>query len=128
MGAAFTLEAADWEAGKVIDAESNRPEYFAVGQGDGTDADRDWTVANLNEVQGRVLFTTIDKPTSRTSRWIGEQTLGAQATIGALAVMIGSAQGAGTTYVVYSLAPVTLPAGTKVKATVQNVQQADEVQ
>lgn len=125
---AYTLEAARWEARKVIDLESSTPGHMAIGQGNGADADRDWDVADLNEFQARVAFTTIDNPGDQLSRWVGEQTLAAQQTVGAVAVVIGSTQGAGTTYVVTSITPVTLPAGTKVKATIQNKQNADAVQ
>lgn len=120
----FTNTGADWQSQKIIDAVSGTPSYLAIGEGDGSDADADYTSAQLNEIQSRVAATK-SHPGTRLTQWSGSFVLAGISDIGGFAVCIAGTQDAEDLFAAMTIDQVTnVPASTTVNVTIRGEQRA----
>ena len=83
---AITNEGADWLFKKAIDANTTEMTHMAIGAGDGTPADADYAVSQLNEHEARVVATRTN-PAARQLKWVASWVMTAIRDLGAFAVV-----------------------------------------
>lgn len=120
----FTNSGADWQSQKIIDLVSGTPSFMAIGEGDGTDADADYSSAQLNELQSRVAATK-SHPGTRLTQWTANFSLAAESDLGGFAVTIGGTQDTEDLFAVMTFDQVLgVPLGTAISVTIRGEQRA----